>query len=303
MKEADISAAGGTRAPIALPSGFVSPELVLVDPELAELARLALPPLEGPVGRSLSEPQAPSTLDRRLSRLPWDETRKIALGAAGAAVLAVVGFLLAARGGDHARQGLPKATPARTSATLTELAQPSAPVVRAAPPATPTGSRTRPAVPGGGRTSLVRRDALAGVRIGAGPQQVVHAWGPPAATRQVKVDARALPVVQLTWRTKVGHPWAADAYFRANRAVLLRLTLRGASARTPAGDRAGTSAKAFLRHWPDAGRVPSTSRTTYYYVRADAPGYFLVFTFVRDRLTRVALMTRSMFTGCNSAQC
>jgi hypothetical protein len=288
MEETLDSSRPWTRDGVAFPTGFVSPELVLVDPELAELVRKTMP-VQPPAVRAAHSP--PPTAVGPPWRALLQRRRPLAFAAAvcGAAALGVLGFFSA---GPH-RQSASQVTSSAAPAAVSHVVRVPNHVSRL-----PAAVSPRPAA-----ADLISRDTLAGVRIGDSPAQVVRRWGRPATRRRVATDSRTAPVVRLTWQRRRGRRWRADAYFRSGHAVMLRLALRGTSSRTAFGDRAGSTARAFLAHWPDASPLSVAGPRAYFFVLTGRRGYLLVFTFVRGRLTRASFMTQSMFTGCNSGQC
>jgi hypothetical protein len=125
---------------LTMPAELVSPELALVDPELRERARAALPDHPGPPLR-----QTPRTAAPAVPAAPPAETRHrrsagYPLWARLTAMLwvLVLGILIGGAAVPHA-QDRPRVVPLEEDATICERPQPSNPVPRPPAPGAPQG--------------------------------------------------------------------------------------------------------------------------------------------------------------------
>jgi hypothetical protein len=289
------------------PSESISPELVLVDSKLSELARRELPdhpwqeppfaadPLrkeklrerdEGTGVVGVAEEQPAGRPDSRVRRRPL-------------ALLAVLGLVVGALSVAVALAGRGGPPGPNLAAQKEARATAVPPLPRPAPPKPKTGTepRFRP------RTTMIGRGSIAGVRLGDSASRVRALWGPPARILAFPEDEDLDPSIRkLEWRYGEGR----EAYvaIRDDRVVEVKADLEGTGLRTRLGDGAGTRESVFRARWSQARRRVTAEAgrlEAHYYLAAARPGFVVVFSFLpRTGLGSIALMSRSTFLGPRS---
>lgn len=304
------------------PGESISPELVLVDSELSELARRRLPdqpwqeppfaPAPDPLRQlqeRLREQDAASRVvgvhEERPAGGPDSRVRRrrlALLAVLGLAVGALSVAVLAGRGGPPGPDLAAQEERGATAAPAGPRPAPPKPQPATRParpkPQPRTEPRFRP------RATTIGRGSIAGVRLGDPASRVRALWGPPARIRAFPQDENLDPSVRkLEWRYGEGR----EAYvaIRDDRVVEVTADLKGTELRTRLGDGAGTRESAFRARWSQARRritpVDAGRLETHYYLAAARPGYVVVFSFLPGKgLGSVALMSRSTFLGPRS---
>lgn len=163
------------------------------------------------------------------------------------------------------------------------------------------------------RNTLISRGALAGVRPGMSPAQVIVAWGAPSTVDSgssiVRRGGRDLPAESWNWNA-VGDTWAGNGSveFVGGRADSILIALRETPVHTGAGDRYGTLLATVRRHDRQLRLVRHVMGPQAYLYEPAGGGYYLIFQFVpayddpaypdqRLRLNWVSL-ARSIPSGC-----
>ena len=290
----------------------ISPELALVDAELAQRAREMLrdagPESDrdgSPIGREgsldpirslqeqLRREQTPGE-DReqrsreRAARVPRRRKGRVAR----AFRVALVCLLFAAALWILTADGPPGPT----------LGPPLRTLGASEPTGVSPGAGTDSAAVFTPRTLSIDRVSIGGVRLGHVESQVRAAWGTPTRVRAFPQDGDLDPAIRvLEWRYGRGGAYVA---LRDGSVVEVKADLAGTMLHTTLGDGARTPRSAFLERWRTArsrGTAVETGMEIHYYLPSSLPDYLLVFTFPRDDvLETVALMARSTFFGPRS---
>jgi hypothetical protein len=160
------------------------------------------------------------------------------------------------------------------------------------------------------KNRLITPAALAGVTPRSSWAAVQRAWGGRASSG---------PGQSASWGRSVavwGSPgifsqtvaWAGWGGGVGQRPIRFAVDLEAAEGlgyalRTRRGDRVGTTARIFRRHWPGAERMPSDPEWTYYFVPSTHRGWKLVFLFRAGRLKHVELARNDFVNACLRKTC
>lgn len=160
------------------------------------------------------------------------------------------------------------------------------------------------------KTRVISRTTLAGVTPKLSYTQVKARWGrEPLNSRYRNAWGRHV----ARWGNyDAFSPTAAFAFYGGGRVgsqpfmytVDLAFAARlGIELRTPYGDRAGTPARVFRRHWPGARRIPFDYQYTYYVVQSAYRGWRLAFLFDVGQLKEASFMRAEFVAACLLKEC
>jgi hypothetical protein len=157
---------------------------------------------------------------------------------------------------------------------------------------------------------VISRASLAGVTPRSSWPTIRRAWGgdPSSGSAANPGWGRTIAVWGTPGIFSPTVAWAAWAGSVGARPIRFAVDLEvaeglGYPLRTRYGDRAGTPARTFRRHWPRAERMPSDPDWTFYLVDSSYQGWRLVFLFRGGRLKHVELARNDFINACLRKTC